>query len=115
MSTIPVNNGISKLSLKRGVENSSIIVAIRIANKLISMLAGESANIMIDVLIKNAVEPSKDLLNNFVFPYFIPTMAAAESDMLIINRDIIAIFSLNKSIVMAAPINTQEAPESIFL
>ena len=55
-----------------------------------------------------------DLLNKYVLPYFIPIIAAAESDKLMTNRAIIATFSLNKNIVAAAPIRTQDAPENLW-
>ena len=62
---------------------------------------------------KNDNVPSKDLLKNFVFPYFIPIRAAAESDKLITKRPIRADFSLNRYIVATAPISTQDAPDNV--
>ena len=53
---------------------------------------------------KNANVPSNDLLNSFVFPYFNPIIAAIESDKLVTNMAIIAIFSLNNIMVTEKPI-----------
>ena len=105
--------GISKLSLRLGVENNSIIADINTAIKFTMKSAGDKENIMIDEVIKKANDPSNDLLNKYVLPYFIPIIAAAESDKLITKRAIIATFSLNKNIVAAAPIRTQDAPENL--
>ena len=61
---------------------------------------------------KNDNVPSKDLLKNFVFPYFIPIRAAAESDKLITRIAMTAIFSLKSKVVIPAPMNTQDAPDN---
>tara|TARA_Y100000588_G_scaffold280181_1_gene297131 strand:+ start:394 stop:732 length:339 start_codon:yes stop_codon:yes gene_type:complete len=86
--------------------NVKIIEIIKTINK------GNDVNKIINITdeIKNALEPSKDLLNNFVAPYLMPIIAARESEILIIKREVIAIPSLNKNIVIPDPINTQEAP-----
>ena len=103
------------MSFKICVANSSIITADEIAHQLIINIAGDSVSIITEVVIKNAIEPSNDLLKSFVFPNFIPTIAAAESDKLITSKEIIAIFSLNKNKVRAAPIKTHDAPEILVI
>ena len=103
----------NKLSFSLGVENNSIITDINTAIMFTIKSAGDKENIMIDEVIKKAADPSNDLLNKYVLPYFIPMIAAAESDKLITKRAIIATFSLNKNIVVAAPIKTQDAPENL--
>ena len=72
--------GISKLSLNFGVENNSIIVAIM--DTIIDSQRGvaDITYIIINVVIKKAILPSKDLLKNLVLPYLIPMRAAAESE-----------------------------------
>ena len=100
------------MSLKIDDESNSIKADTKTAEKLIINNAGERENIIIVAVIINAVEPSNDLLKTFVVPYFIPIMAAAESDRLITNKDMIATFSLNKYTVTPAPINTQDAPDN---
>ncbi|SVE33868.1 uncharacterized protein METZ01_LOCUS486722, partial [marine metagenome] len=96
-----------------GVENNSIIADINIAIMFTMKSAGDKENIMIDEVIKKADDPSNDLLNKYVLPYFIPIIAAAESDKLMTRRAIIATFSSNNNIVAAAPIRTQDAPENL--
>jgi hypothetical protein len=108
-----VATGINKLSFSVGVENNSIIADINTAIMFTMKSAGDKENIMIDEVIKKADDPSNDLLNKYVLPYFIPIIAAAESDKLITKREIIATFSLNKNIVAAEPIKTQDAPENL--
>ena len=108
-----METGINKLSFSLGVDNNSIITDVNTAIMFTIKSAGDKENIMIDEVIKNADDPSNDLLNKYVLPYFIPIIAAAESDKLITKRAIIATFSLNKNIVAAAPIRTQDAPENL--
>ena len=83
----------SRLSfiLKIGINSMVAIIA---ENKIFSIIGKLVKNeIMINVVIKKEMEPSRDLLNKFVFPYFIPINAAAESEKLNIISEIIAIFS----------------------
>ena len=108
-----VITGIKKLSLNRGVENNSTDVAANTAQRFIINIAGDRENTIHDAERKKAADPSNDLLNNWVFPYLIPTIAAAESAVLNTSNPIIAIFSLNIKVVSAAPIATQEAPVSM--
>ena len=108
MSAIEI--GINKLSLNRGVENNSTHVAEKIAQRFIINNAGDKRNIINDAERKNIVDPSNDLLNNSVFPNFIPIRAATESDILKTSKPMIAAFSVKISVVSAAPITTQEAP-----
>ena len=115
VNTRPVATGTNTLSFNRGVENSSIREAVHTAVMFTIINAGDIENIMIDVHTKNARDPSNDLLNSFVLPYFIPIIAAAESEKLITRRAIIATFSLKINIVVAAPINIQDAPDNLYL
>ena len=108
-----VTTGIKKLSLNRGVENNSTDVATNTVERLIINIAGDRTNTIHDAERKKAADPSNDLLNNCVFPNFIPMIAAIESDKLKTSKLIIAIFSLKISVVRAAPITTHEAPVSI--
>ena len=108
-----VITGINKLSLNRGVENNSTIVAAKTAERFIINIAGDRTNTIHDAERKKAADPSNDLLNNFVCPNFIPTIAAIESDMLKTSNPIITAFSLNIRVQRAAPITTHEAPVTI--
>ena len=108
-----VTIGINKLSLNSGVENNSIDVAAMTAHRFIKNNAGDSINMINDAERKKTTDPSNDLLNNCVFPNFIPMIAAIESDMLKTIMPIIAAFSLNISMVTAVPITIHEAPVSI--
>ena len=108
-----VIKGINKLSFNRGVENNSTDVAAKTAQIFITNIAGDMTNIIHDTERKKAADPSKDLLNNCVFPNFIPIIAAIESDMLKTSKPIIAAFSLKIRIQRAAPITTHEAPVRI--
>ena len=103
----------NKLSFRVGVENNSIIADINIAIMFTMKSAGDKEIMMIDEMMKKADEPSNVLFNKYVLPYFIPIIAAAESDKLITKRAIIATFSLNRNIVDAAPIRTQDAPDNL--
>ena len=105
--------GINKLSLNRGVENNSTVVAPKTAERFIINIAGDRKNTIHDVERKKAADPSNDLLNNCVFPNLIPIIAEIESDMLKTIKPIIAAFSLKKRVQRAAPITTHEAPVSI--
>ena len=108
-----VITGINKLSLKRGVENNSTDVAANTAERFIINIAGDRINTIHDAERKKAADPSNDLLNNCVFPNFIPIIAAIESDTLKTSKPMIAAFSLNMNVVSAAPITTHEAPVSM--
>ena len=105
-----VITGINKLSLNWGVENNSTDVAAITAERFIINIAGDRTNTIHDAERKKAADPSNDLLNNCVFPNFIPIIAAIESDMLKTIKPIIAAFSLNIRVQRAAPITTHEAP-----
>ena len=59
---------------------------------------------------KKAMLPSRDLLKKYTFPYFLPIIEAIESDILIINKDEIAILFGNKNIIKHEEIKTYEAP-----
>tara|TARA_Y100000994_G_scaffold238530_1_gene231170 strand:+ start:747 stop:1031 length:285 start_codon:yes stop_codon:yes gene_type:complete len=59
---------------------------------------------------KKAMLPSRDLLKKYTFPYFFPIIEAIESDILIINKDEIAILFGNKNIIKHEEIKTYEAP-----
>ena len=65
---------------------------------------------MIDVVKKKANDPSSDFENNFVFPNFIPIIAAIESERLKIKREIMAILALKIKTVNIIPVNTHVAP-----
>ena len=108
-----VTTGINKLSLKRAVENNSTDVAAKAAQRFIINNSVDRENIINDAERKKAADPSNDLLNNCVFPNFIPIIAAIESDKHKTSKPIIATFSLKISVVRAAPITTHEAPVSI--
>ena len=108
-----VTTGINKLSLKRAVENNSTDVAAKAAQRFIINNSVDRENIINDAERKKAADPSNDLLNNCVFPNFIPIIAAIESDMVKTSRPIIAAFSLKIRVQRAAPITTHEAPVSI--
>ena len=108
-----VITGINKLSLNRGVENNSTNVAAKMAEIFIINIAGDRTNTIHDAERKKAADPSNDLLNNCVFPNFIPIIAAIESDMLKTSKPIIATFSLKIRVQRAAPITTHEAPVTI--
>jgi len=108
-----VVTGINKLSFSVGVENNSLIEDINAAIMFTIKSAGDKEIIMINEVIKKANDPSNDLLKKDVLPYFIPIIAAAESDRLMTNRAIIATFSSNNNIVAVAPIRTQDAPENL--
>ena len=108
-----VTKGIDKLSLNRAVENNSTEVAAKTAQRFIINIEGDIRNIINDAERKKAADPSNDLLNNCVFPNFIPMIAAIESDKLKTSKPIMATFSLKIRVVRAAPITTQEAPVSI--
>ena len=108
-----VVTGINKLSLNRGVENNSTNVAAKMAEIFIINIAGDRINTIHDAERKKAADPSNVLLNNCVFPNFIPIIAAIESDMLKTSKPIIAAFSLKIRVQRAAPITTHEAPVSI--
>ena len=83
-------------------------------NKIVSIMGKfVKKEIMINVVIKKEKDPSRDLLNKFVFPYFIPINAAAESEKLNTIREIIAIFSWKINVVNIIPINTQVDPETV--
>ena len=114
MRTVPVTRGISKLSFKKGVDKSSIIVADKTVKILTINNDGESENTIKVVVIINEIDPSNDLLYNFVLPYLIPIIAAAESDKLNVKSEIIATLSLKNNIVTAELIKTQEAPDNLF-
>ena len=105
--------GINKLSLNLGVENNSTDVAAKTAQIFIINIACDRENIINNAERKKTADPSNDLLNNFVFPNFIPIIAAIESDMLKTSKPIIAAFSLKIRVQRAAPITTHEAPVSI--
>ena len=108
-----VITGINKLSLKRGVENNSTDVAANTAERLIINIAGERINTIHIAERKKAADPSNDLLNNWVFPNFIPIIAAIESDMLKTSKLIITALSLKIRVQRAAPITIHEAPVSL--
>ena len=108
-----VITGINKLSLNRGVENNSTVVAAKTAERFIINIAGDRKNTIHDAERKKAADPSNDLLNNCVFPNFIPIIAAIESEMLKTSRPIIAAFSLKIRVQRAAPITIHEAPVSL--
>ena len=107
----PVAIGIKILSLTWRVENSSINVMHREAMSTKCADADKNENIMAYVIMKKDTVPSSDLLNNFVLPNLIPIRAAAESDRLITNIEIKAIFSLKIHIDIPAPKKTHVAPE----
>ena len=105
--------GIKILSLTWCIENSSINVMHREAMSTKCADADENKNIMAYVVMKKDTVPSRDLLNNFVLPYLMPTRAAAESDRLITNIEIKAIFSLKIHIDIPAPKKTHVAPQKV--
>ena len=104
--------GIIILSLNLGVENNSIIVAIIVAIIKSNIDVDVKMYIIINVVIKNAILPSKDFLKNLVVPYLIPMRAAAASEKLITKRATIATFSIKKYMVIAEPTNTHDAPDN---
>ena len=108
-----VITGINKLSLNLGVENNSKDVAAKTAQRFIINIAGDRKNIIHDAERKKAADPSNDLLNNCVFPNFIPIIAAIESDMLKTSKLIITALSLKIRVQRAAPITIHEAPVTI--
>ena len=108
-----VITGINKLSLNRGVENNSTVVAAKTAERFIINIAGDRTNTIHDAERKKAADPSNDLLNNCVFPNFIPIIAAIESDMLKTSKLIITALSLKIRVQRAAPITIHEAPVSL--
>ena len=103
----------NKLSLTLEFENNSTNIAEIIVRIFVRYEADDKKITIIDVVIINEKEPSNDLLKNFVDPYLIPIIAAAESDILITNKAIIAICSSKNNIVMAEPINIHDAPDKL--
>ena len=110
IKAVPI--GIRMLSFNLGVENSSITVTENAVNMVSKIDAADKKYIIMYVVMANARVPSKDLLNNCVFPYLIPMSAAAESEKLKTRMAITAIFSLNSSVVIPTPIKTQDAPDN---
>ena len=102
----------SRLSfnLKIGINSTNVIIK---ENKII--IIGEKFVNKLNMIIvdkKKENDPSRDLLNKIVFPYFIPINAAAESDKLKTNREMIAICSLKNNVDNIMPINTHVEPET---
>ena len=67
-------------------------------------------SMMMEVVRKNANEPSSDFDNNFVLPNFKPIIAAIESEKLKIKSGMMAILTLKIKTVNIIPVNTQVAP-----
>mgnify|MGYP004027874561 FL=1 len=67
-------------------------------------------SMMMEVVRKNANEPSSDFENNFVLPNFKPIIAAIESEKLKIKSEMMAILTLKIKTVNIIPVNTQVAP-----
>ena len=98
--------GMVILSLIRPKENNSTNVTIK-AIRIETVIDKLEIKIfkMKNELIKNAKLPSKlFLLYILVTPYFMPIIAAKESEILIVNKDAIMIdLSLNNNIIIKHP------------
>ena len=105
--------GIEILSLILGISTSSVIVAITETNNETNKGILKIYKI-INVVIKKAKLPSKDLFNNFVLPKPTPMIAAIASDRLITINEIPAIFCSKRIYVSSAPHNTNDAPVNLF-
>ena len=102
--------GTIKLSLNFMEEISSLIVITSDAHRIVTNEVLENVYIIKKVVIRNAIDPSSDFFNSFVFPYLMPIIAADESDKLTISNAMKATFSLNMIIHITALIKTHDAP-----
>ena len=89
--------------------NSTIVTIMTEKTRIGNAILGKKIEIN-NPEIKNAIDPCRDLLNNFVSPEYLPIIAAKESDIHSINIEYIAIFSGNIASTITLPINTQDAP-----
>ena len=95
------------------VFESSTYVAINTDGIAINRFKLINNRIMIDER-KKTRDPSKVFSPIVILPYFLPINAARASEMLIINRDAIAIFVSKKYIRMHDDSNIYHAPVSLF-
>ena len=89
--------------------SSEIVTRIDI-KKTWTMCSFVNISMMMEVVRKNANEPSSDFENNFVLPNFKPIIAAIESEKLKIKSEMMAILTLKIKTVNIIPVNTQVAP-----
>ena len=89
--------------------SSEIVIRIDI-KKTWTMFSFVNISMMMEVVRKNANEPSSDFENNFVLPNFKPIIAAIESEKLKIKSEMMAILTLKIKTVNIIPVNTQVAP-----
>ena len=89
--------------------SSEIVIRIDI-KKTWTMCSFVNISMMMEVVRKNANEPSSDFENNFVLPNFKPIIAAIESEKLKIKSEMMAILTLKIKTVNIIPVNTQVAP-----
>ena len=89
--------------------SSEIVIRIDVKKTCI-IFSFVKINIMMEVVRKNANEPSSDFENNFVLPNFKPIIAAIESEKLKIKSEMMAILTLKIKTVNIIPVNTQVAP-----
>ncbi|MEE2858940.1 MAG: hypothetical protein VX820_04405 [Candidatus Neomarinimicrobiota bacterium] len=108
-SNKPAVRGIMTLSLRFHLMSSEIVIRIDI-KKTWTMCSFVNISMMMEVVRKNANEPSSDFENNFVLPNFKPIIAAIESEKLKIKSEMMAILTLKIKTVNIIPVNTQVAP-----
>ena len=89
--------------------SSEIVIRIDVKKTWI-MCSFVNISMMMEVVRKNANEPSSDFENNFVLPNFKPIIAAIESEKLKIKSEMMAILTLKIKTVNIIPVNTQVAP-----
>ena len=88
-----------------GISSTVVDTKIAIIEKVKSISGMKNITIIKDV-IRKAKLPSSVLLKIFVFPYFLPIMAAAESEKLIISKAGIHILLSKKVKTTKEPIIT---------
>ena len=113
VSNNPTVTGIEILSLILGTSTSSVMVASADTNN--ATIKGILKRYkIINVVIKKAKLPSKDLFNTFVLPNPTPMIAAIASEKLITINEIPAILGSKRIYVRSAPNNTNDAPVNLF-
>jgi len=105
-------SGIEILSLTLGISTSSVKVASTETNNEIIKGILKRYKI-INVVIKNAKLPSKDLFKTLVLPKPTPTIAAIASEQLITINEIPAIFCSKIVYVRNAPQKTNDEPVNL--
>ena len=104
MYEYPNEIGTDKLSSKG--EYNSVSVEISIDIKAKNRLMSLEKRIIVKDDMKKARDPSSVLFLILIAPYILPNIAAAVSDITIINNEIAAIFSGRKKIIISEDKNT---------